>query len=93
MGFYVEEQRAMRLTTLVLFTVIFRLQTIGYILVKLLNVISIFLQYTVTNLISALPGKSSVSTAQHAAIEAAVFSVFAVTSHSGGWWSRDMCFL
>jgi hypothetical protein len=27
----------------------------------------------------------------HATIEEAVFSVSAVTSRSGGWWSRDTC--
>jgi hypothetical protein len=29
----------------------------------------------------------------YATIEEAVFSVFAVTSRRGGWWSRDMCLL
>jgi hypothetical protein len=47
----------------------------------------------VTDLINALPGYSSVNTVQNATIEEAVFSVFAVTSRSGGWWSRDLCFL
>jgi hypothetical protein len=39
----------------------------------------------VTNFIDALPGNSSVNTVQQATIEDAVFSVFAVTSRSGGW--------
>jgi hypothetical protein len=42
----------------------------------------------VMDLINALPGNSSVNTVQHATIEADVFSVSAVMSHSG-WWSRD----
>jgi hypothetical protein len=46
--------------------------------------------HIVTDLISALPGNSSVDTVQHGTIEEAVFSVSAVTSRSGGWWSRDM---
>jgi hypothetical protein len=44
----------------------------------------------VTDLINALPGNSSVNMVQHATIEGAVFSVSAVTSHSGGWRSCDM---
>jgi hypothetical protein len=44
----------------------------------------------VTDLINALPGNSSANTVQHATIEEAVFSVSAVTSRSGGWWSHDM---
>jgi hypothetical protein len=47
----------------------------------------------VTDLINALPGDSSVNMIQHATIEEAVFAVSAVTSRSGGWWSRDICFL
>jgi hypothetical protein len=47
----------------------------------------------VTDLINALPDNSSINMAQHATIEEAVFSVSAVTSHSGGWWSCDTCFL
>jgi hypothetical protein len=47
----------------------------------------------VTDLINALPGNSSVKTVQHPTVEETVFSVSAVTSRSGGWWSRDMCFL
>jgi hypothetical protein len=47
----------------------------------------------VTDLINALPGNSSVNTVQHATIEEAAFSVSAVTSRSGGWWSGDVCFL
>jgi hypothetical protein len=49
--------------------------------------------YIVTDLINALPGNSSVNTVQHATIQVAVSSVSAVTSRSGGWGSRDMCFL
>jgi hypothetical protein len=49
--------------------------------------------YILTDLINALPGNSSVNTVQHATIEEAVFSVSAVTSRSGAWWSSDMCFL
>jgi hypothetical protein len=45
---------------------------------------------TVTDLINVMPGNSSVNTVQHATIEEAVFSVSAVTSRSGGWWSRDV---
>jgi hypothetical protein len=45
------------------------------------------------DLINTLPGNSSVNMVQHATIEKAVFSVSAVTSRSGGWSSRDMCFL
>jgi hypothetical protein len=47
----------------------------------------------VTDFINALPGNSSVNTVQHVTVEEAVFSVSAVMSRSGGWWSRDMCFL
>jgi hypothetical protein len=47
----------------------------------------------VTDLIKALPGNSSVNKVQHATIEEAAFSVSAVTSRSGGWWSRDTSFL
>jgi hypothetical protein len=50
-------------------------------------------EYIVTDLISVLPGNSSVNTVQHARIEEGVFSVSAVTPRSGGWWSRDMFFL
>jgi hypothetical protein len=50
-------------------------------------------QHNVTDLIKALAGNSSVNTVQHATVEKAVFSVSAVTSRSGGWWSRDMCYL
>jgi hypothetical protein len=49
--------------------------------------------HIVTDLINALPGNSSVNTVRHATIEKAVFSMPAVTSRSGGWWSRDVCFL
>jgi hypothetical protein len=37
-------------------------------------------KYAVTVLINALPGNSSINTAQHATIEEAVFSMSAVTS-------------
>jgi hypothetical protein len=46
-------------------------------------------KYNVTDLITELPGNR----VQQATIEEAAFSVSAVTSRSGGWWSRDMCFL
>jgi hypothetical protein len=49
--------------------------------------------YMVTDLINALSGNSSVNTVQHGIVEKAVFSVSAVTSRRGGWWSRDMYFL
>jgi hypothetical protein len=51
------------------------------------------LKNIVTDLINALPGNSSLNKVQHATIEEAVFSVSAVTTRSGGWWSCDMCFL
>jgi hypothetical protein len=44
---------------------------------------------TVTNLINALPGNSSVNKIQHAVIGKSAFSASAVTSRSGEW-SRDM---
>jgi hypothetical protein len=47
----------------------------------------------VTDLINALPGNSSVKTVQKQQLGEAVFSVSALTSRSGGWWSRDMCLL
>jgi hypothetical protein len=47
----------------------------------------------VTDMINALPGNSSVNMGQHATIGEVVFSVSAVTSRRGRWWSRDMCFL
>jgi hypothetical protein len=50
-------------------------------------------KHNVTDLINALSSNSSVNTVEHATIEEAVFSVSAVTSRSGGWWSRDICFL
>jgi hypothetical protein len=46
--------------------------------------------YAVRDLINALPGNSSVNTAQHATIADAVLSASAVTSRSVGWWSRNM---
>jgi hypothetical protein len=39
-----------------------------------------------------LLGNTSLNMVQHAIIEEAVISASAVTSHSGGWFSRDMCF-
>jgi hypothetical protein len=47
----------------------------------------------VTDLINVLPGNKSVNMVQHATLEEAVFSVSTVTSHSGGWWSHDLCFM
>jgi hypothetical protein len=51
------------------------------------------IKYIVTVFINALPGNSSVNTAQSRTKEEAVFYVSTVTSRSGGWWSCDMCFL
>jgi hypothetical protein len=56
-------------------------------------VISLLQVNIVTDLINSLPDNSSVNTIQQATIQEAVFSVSAVTSRSGGWWSRHMCFL
>jgi hypothetical protein len=47
----------------------------------------------VKDLMNVLPGNSSVNTVPHATNEVTVFSLSAVTSRSGGWRSRDMCFL
>jgi hypothetical protein len=47
------------------------------------------MEHTVTDLINALPGKSSVDTIKHA-IEEAVFSVSAVTSYNSGQRPRDV---
>jgi hypothetical protein len=49
--------------------------------------------HIVADLINALPGNSFLNTVQHATVEEAVFFVSSVTSRSGEWWSRDMCFL
>jgi hypothetical protein len=42
-------------------------------------------EHNLTDLMNALPGNSSVNTAQHATIEEAMFYVSAVTSQCGGY--------
>jgi hypothetical protein len=42
------------------------------------------------DLINALPGNRPINTVQHTTIEEAVFSMSAVMTHSGGWWSCDV---
>jgi hypothetical protein len=46
--------------------------------------------HTVTDLINALPGSSSVNMVQHATVEEAVFSMSMVTSHNSRLQSRNV---